>query len=48
MKLMEGKLLAMLTELKYGGNSGATETNYYNGQYYYNNEFKDYKGLLDK
>lgn len=41
-------LLRVLTELAYGVNIDAEETNYYNGQYYYWKDFKDYKGLLDR
>lgn len=46
MKFTDSDLLKIYIEETYGVSSSATETNYYNGQYYYNNEFKDYKPLL--
>lgn len=46
-KTMDGDILETLLTERYGVSLDSEETNYWNGQYYYWNEFKDYKGLID-
>lgn len=43
--MKDHEILNALIEARYDMSSANTETNYYNGQYYYWTDFKDYKTL---